>query len=209
MNMNRETLKTIVISIMATILCIVALAACTGQIQASQPTGGDYALNNQNQLFNASARAVGWHQPRQSTELENLLIRNMRYNNPNHKSYVYIYANNGAIKAYFPIVGKCTATDSSATSLWHATNSIGNNDTSNNSTMTVGSTGIAAATVDSPQLDGSYGGNEPGVFCFLDKPGHPMITFNGDYIMSDQYIPLKQAPELVMNDGRNGVNGHK
>lgn len=196
-----ERIKTVIIVILLSAL----LAACGTAImvKAATPSGGDYALNNENQLFQTAARAVGWHQPRWSQEIANHLIRNMRYNDPGHKSYVYIYANNGAIKAYFPVIGKCSATDSSPTSLWHAQPSSGNNDTTNNNSF--GGNDNTGVAVDSPQLDGSYGANEPGIFCFVDKPGHPMITFNGDYIMSDQYIPLHQAPELIVDQTRSGV----
>jgi hypothetical protein len=164
----------------------------------SGPAGGDFALNNQKALFYNTAKAVGWHQPKFSTEIANILTRNIRFNNPNHKSYVYLYANNGVIKGFFPVVGKCSSPDSSATSLWHATDANGNSDTSNNQLMRTGTGDPAGAAVDSPQLDGTYGQNENGIYCYLDKPGHPMVQFNGDYVWSDTFIPLHQAPELII-----------
>jgi hypothetical protein len=211
MKFSKEGFKTVTITVLVTmIVMMVFTAVANGSTVVGAftgPRGGDFALNNQNPLFKETAQAVGWHQPHYSTEIANHLIRNMRYNRKGNKSYVYIYANNGVIKAYFPIIGKCSSTQSSPTSLWHAQGHEGNNDTSNGNYFGGGDhTGVP---VDSPQLDGSYGDNEPGVFCFVDEPGHPMITFNGDYIMTDKYIPLRSEPELIINHKHSGKKGKK
>jgi hypothetical protein len=191
--MNKKTFVQILIAVLLTWFLATGTTVVVVKAFNTTPKGGDYALNNQKSLFYNAIKKTGWKQPRNSTELENLLVRNIRFNNPNHKSYVYVYANNGAIKAFFPVISKCSAVDSSATSQWHAAPRTGNADT------TGGWSGNdIGPAVDSPQLDGSFGGAEPGIFCLLDKPGHPMVQFNGDYIWSDTFIPLKQAPELVI-----------
>lgn len=125
--------------------------------------------------------------PFPSSELNNPLDRaNLaeylkRSNDPKRVSYVYLLSMDAKVISYYTIKGKVTSVSSqllpqddmqhpcSYSECWLTTDSAGD--------------------------DGTYGGNEPGVFFFTTDG--TLVTWTGDYIQSDRPLDVKTPVSLV------------
>lgn len=115
-----------------------------------------------------------------SLELENLSERLNRFNDPNKTSYIYLMSDMGQIYAFFPIKGKV----SSVNSLLSTGDQIVDDPF-----------GPEGVTVESPQLDGSYGTNGDAIFFFTAE--NVYVEWNGKYILMDQPLQLTEQPLLI------------
>jgi hypothetical protein len=110
-----------------------------------------------------------------SLECKNLAEREKRNSDPSKIQYVYLYNFDGSIKGYFTIKGKVSSTQSQM------------------GPMDILVDGCTRAGEDCPQPmeaagdDGSFGPNESGIFFFTTEG--IMVTYSGDYLLSD--APLK------------------
>lgn len=134
-------------------------------------------VNQSGLIKNQPAPMLEW-----SLERDNLSKRITNFNNPNKISYIYLLTNNGQVVAFFDVKGKVSSVNSSLTS----------------SQMLVKSAGYMespVSTVESPQMDGSYGSNGDAIFWF-DSSG-VYHEWNGTYFMSDQAVKLSVQPIMV------------
>jgi hypothetical protein len=115
-----------------------------------------------------------------SLERANIIEHLKRNNVPDRTRFIYLLADTGGIYAYFAIKGKVTSTGAQLTPTddfarvyeggdWHV--------------------------VQGPTDDGSYGGDEGGIYFFTDTGIE--IQWNGRWLLTDE--PLKiQVPSLTL-----------
>lgn len=153
------------------VLTAVLLGA--GSCDEAPSTASDKAKQDRAQQ---AASVVKCGEAKQSLECVNLKEREKRNSDPNRIGYVYLYNFDGSIKGYFVVKGKVSSTQSQM----GPTDDVIYYDR--------GSYGNSATTVEAPGDDGSYGPNEEGIFFFLANG--TMITYSGEYILSDRPLEL-------------------
>ncbi len=129
--------------------------------------------------------------PFPSSELNNPLDRaNLaeylkRNNDPKRISYVYLLSMDAKVIAYYTIKGKVTSVSSQLLPQDDMQHPCGYSE--------------CWLTTDSAGDDGTYGGNEPGVFFFTTS--NALVTWTGDYIQSDRPLDVKTPVSLVAQVG--------
>lgn len=173
---------------MAVVACAALIGfggvACGSSSKGAQQSG----QSQSEQAFKQQSQAEPYPADKLTDSLErkNLAERLLRYNNPSKISYIYLLAPNGStVVSYFTIKGKVTSNDSQMTTSALVDKYCYSGDCS-------------FETVPAPEDDGSYGGNEPGIFFFTTD--NVMVTWSGPYLMTDapmkmngQEIPLQYA----------------
>lgn len=115
-----------------------------------------------------------------SLERANITEHLKRNNQADRTRYIYLLADTGGIYAYFVIKGKVTSTGAQLTPTDDFAKPCGSCD---------------RYVVQGPTDDGSFGGDEGGIYFFDDKGNE--IQWNGRWLLSDQ--PLKiQTPTLTL-----------
>ena len=109
-----------------------------------------------------------------------------RSNDPDRVSYVYLLSMDAKVIAYYTVKGKVTSASSQL---------LPQDDLANS---TCGSCN-EKYVVDSAGDDGTYGGNESGVFFFTTDG--TLVTWTGDYIQSDRPLDVKTPVSLVAKVG--------
>jgi hypothetical protein len=104
-----------------------------------------------------------------------------RNNDPKRISYVYLLSMDAKVIAYYTIKGKVTSVSSQLLPVDDITDPCGSS--------------YCPQVVDSAGDDGTYGGNEPGVFFFTTDG--TLVTWTGDYIQSDRPLDVKTPVSLV------------
>lgn len=117
-----------------------------------------------------------------SLEREQLNERNLRWNDPNKVSYIYLLSDMGTIIGYFPIKGKVSSVNSKLT-------------TNQQMIRRYNTSSSGSGVVESPSMDGSYGSNGDAVFFFLSDGTY--MEWAGKYLLCDNYIKLTQKPVLT------------
>lgn len=141
--------------------------------EACGPSDEDIARDQQQ-----SQKSTG-----ETLEKINLEKKRQREEDPNAISYVYKYTATGAFIGYWVAKGKVSSNGSQRTP-------------EQDIHWTCKSTyGCQPVVVDGAQDDGSYGGEEPGVFFFTSDDVKVVIGDN-DYIYSDKPITLPNIPRL-------------
>ncbi len=157
--------------------CVFLFAACDESSSVgSHGTTVQQINNNQDRLVTS----VPNPQLSNSLERKNISDRLQRLNAQNMNGYIYLLSF-GHVMAYYPVKGKVSSLNSFLTPQeeihW------GNNG--------------AVVTTATPDLDGSYGENDSGIFFFTT--GGVYVEWHGDYLFSDSPLTLSQQPELIMN----------
>ena len=115
-----------------------------------------------------------------SLERANIIEHLRRNNQPDRVRYIYLLADTGGIYAYFVIKGKVTSTGAQLTPT---------------DDFAKGCTTCDYSVVQGPTDDGSFGGDEGGIYFFTDTGME--VQWNGRWLLSDQ--PLKiQTPTLTL-----------
>ncbi len=118
-----------------------------------------------------------------SLERQNLLAKLKFEAKQGTVGYVALVGPQGQLVAYYTVQGKVSSMNSLLTTpqqiQWSGD----------------GYHALAGVTVDSPDLDGSYGPNEPGIF-FITTAGQ-YIEWSGNYLYSDQPMSYTSQPLLV------------
>lgn len=114
-----------------------------------------------------------------SLERENLIKRTKLFNDPNKVSYIYLLSDFGTIISFHVLKGKVSNLSSYLVP---------------DDTVVTHSMNNWAVTVQSPDIDGSYGTNGEGIF-FFDTAG-TYIEWNGKYMLCDR--PLKIDPDSLV-----------
>ena len=116
-----------------------------------------------------------------SIERRNLTEKLLRFNDSNKIAYVTFLSDYGTVIATYTIQGKCSSNQSSLTAteqVWEKGNG-------------------GSLTFPSPGDDGSYGENEPGIFCFTT--GGVLVQWNGKYLLTDAPQQIVSAPVVTYN----------
>jgi hypothetical protein len=121
-----------------------------------------------------------------SVERQNLIERMKRLNDRNLVGYVYLLSDTGQVIASYVTKGKVSSLGSYLTG---------------GETLVDKSGGLCdyndgdCYTVESPDYDGSYGGNPEGIFFFTDTGA--MVEWAGRYVWTDQPLTIKTPVSLV------------
>lgn len=159
-----------IIAIVAVCLALLSLSACNAGPNSNAQSRGQKQTEK---AFNQQSNAVPYpvDQLRDSAERRNLRERLLRFNKQDRLGYVYIF-NFGKVEGYYTIHGKISSTESQMT-----TPNILDHPCS----------GCDRYVLEGPQDDGSYSGNEPGIFFFTTEGA--LIETNLEHLYSDQPIP--------------------
>lgn len=158
------------------LLALFAASACTGSdpIEQNDPTSN---ANYESQKKNDPIPQLN-----DSLERANVIEHLKRNNAADRIRYIYLLADTGGIYAYFVVKGKVTSTASQLT----PTDDVVRQCYSGNCQF---------LTVQGPTDDGSYGGDEGGIYFFTDTGVE--IQWNGRWLLTDQ--PLKiNTPTLTL-----------
>ncbi len=116
-----------------------------------------------------------------SLERANIIEHLKRNNAPDRVRYIYLLADTGGIYAYFVVKGKVTSTGAQLT----PTDSI----------VDPCASSYCPQIVQGPTDDGSFGGDEGGVYFFTDAGVE--IQWNGRWLLTDQPLTIK-TPSLTL-----------
>jgi len=116
-----------------------------------------------------------------SLERANIIEHLKRNNQPDRTRYIYLLADTGGVYAYYVIKGKVTSTGAQLT----PTDDIV--DTCNGS--------YCPQVVQGPTDDGSFGGDEGGIYFFTDTGVE--IQWNGRWLLTDAPMTIK-TPTLTL-----------
>lgn len=169
-------MKTTKIAALA-VAALVTLAACSSSEdrKAAQQTSTD----QQKKYEKAVPFPAGdLNTPLDRANLAEYLKRN---NDPKRVSYVYLLSMDAKVIAYYTIKGKVTSVSSQLLPV--------------DDIIDPCSSSYCPQIVDSAGDDGTYGGNEPGVFFFTTDG--TLVTWTGDYIQSDRSLDIKTPVSLV------------
>lgn len=164
-------------------LAIVALVGGTAG-SCGNNSAGDAAQNDPQAKANFSAQKKNDPVPVLNDSLErgNIVEHLKRNNQADRVRYIYLLADTGGIYAYFVIKGKVTSTAAQLTP-------------TDDLVDICGSGCYELGTVQGPTDDGSFGGDEGGVYFFTDLGVE--IQWNGRWLLTDQ--PLKiNTPTLTL-----------
>lgn len=138
-----------------------------------------------------------------SLERENLIRRYQYLNDRNNVHHVYLMSENGQVVSYYTAQGKVSSVNSKLTNDQQIVASNQCLETEND-----GSDDAANCyfSVESPQMDGSYGENGDGIF-FFTTDGH-YVEWNGIYLVSEEPKNIQTEVMLVdqVDDDGNNVS---
>lgn len=154
--------------------CTLVVAGCgsTEKAEQNDPT----AQAN----FDAQKRNDPVPQLRDSLERANIIEHLKRNNLPDRVRYIYLLADTGGIYAYFVIKGKVTSTSAQLT----PTDDFARNCLNCNWEV-----------VEGPTDDGSYGGDEGGIYFFTSTGIE--VQWNGRWLLTDEPLLIKN-PTLTL-----------
>lgn len=152
---------------------VVATAGCT----SDKP-----AQNNPQAERNYKAQEKNDPVPNLNDSLEraNIAEHLKRNNQPDRIRYIYLLADTGGIYSYFVIKGKVTSTGAQLTPTDDFAKKCGSCDWE---------------VVQGPTDDGSFGGDEGGIYFFTDQGVE--IQWNGRWLLTDQLLKI-QTPTLTL-----------
>lgn len=129
-----------------------------------------------------------------SLERTNISKRLTTFDDPAKVSYIYL-TSYGKVMAFYTVKGKVTSGNKRLTNPQRAINDCGTlinldgGDSWNCTQNTI--------TVDSPELDGTYGSSSSYIFFWTTDGTY--VQWSGEYMLSDQPLKLSTTPELVRN----------
>lgn len=129
-----------------------------------------------------------------SLERQNLIERYQYLNDQNNVHHVYMVSHDGKVINYEVAQGKVSSVNSKLTNDKQVVRA---NDCSwTSASGGAGSEGACYKTVESPQMDGSYGENGDAIF-FFTTDGH-YVEWNGLYVVSEE--PKEITTEVTLVD---------
>lgn len=157
-----------------------------GASSCSQSTTQRRASNNYKAEQNAQSlalqeqlKATPAEYPKFSDERSNINERNIRLNDPNKITYVYLLSRQGTVIAHDVAKGKVSSCSSQILPEQGPINYRG-----------------SELVVPQPEPDGSFGTNGACIFYFTPQGAYR--EFAGDYLMSDQPLNVKNPVNLVV-----------
>lgn len=135
-----------------------------------------------------------------SLERQNLIQRYEYLNDQNNVHHIYLLSHDGKVVHYSVAQGKVSSVNSKLTNdrqIVRAENCNGNHDKGD----------ACWKTVESPQMDGSYGENGDAIFWFTTD-GHYM-EWNGLYVVSEEPKDIRSEVTLVDVVEEEGSSGNE
>lgn len=166
-------MKKVIVAALIAALGIAGLTACSsGKSEQNDPIA----------QANYEAQKANDPIPNLSDSLEraNIIEHLSRNNQPDRVRYIYLLADTGGIYAYFVIKGKVTSTGAQLTPT---------------DDFARGCTGCDMHVVQGPTDDGSFGGDEGGIYFFTDTGME--VQWNGRWLLTDQPLVI-QTPTLTL-----------
>lgn len=159
-----------------------ALAALLGLALLAGCSNSGAAQNDPTAEANFEAQKSNDPVPNLNDSLEraNIIEHLNRNNTPDRVRYIYLLADTGGIYAYFVIKGKVTSTAAQLTPTDDFAKKCGTCDWE---------------VVQGPTDDGSFGGDEGGIYFFTDTGME--VQWNGRWLLTDQPMQIKQ-PTLTL-----------
>lgn len=174
-------MKTKLIAALA--VAVLAATACTSDTSEDRKAAQAISGNQQEKYEKAVPFPAGdLNNPLDRANLAEYLKRS---NDPKRISYVYLLSMDAKVISYYTIKGKVTSVSSQLLPQDDMQHPCGYNE--------------CWLTTDSAGDDGTYGGNEPGVFFFTTDG--TLVTWTGDYIQSDRPLDVKTPVSLVAKVG--------
>lgn len=128
----------------------------------------------------------------ESLERQNLIDRYQYLNDRSNVHHVYMLSHDGKVMNYEVAQGKVSSVNSKLT---NDVQIVRTPDCSYSSGSGAGSEGACYKTVESPQMDGSYGENGDAIF-FFTSDGH-YVEYNGIYVVSEEPKQITTEVTLV------------
>lgn len=124
-----------------------------------------------------------------SANRQNLIDRMKRMNDKNLVGYVYLLSDTGQVVSSYVTKGRVTSMQQYLTSYDAIVNSKGE------LCAKYDGTSAGCYTVESPDLDGTYGYHPEGIFFFTDTGA--MVEWAGKYVWTDQPLSVRTPVSLV------------
>lgn len=171
--MNRRT-KTVAITLAGALALFATTASSCGQDE------GNAARSDKTSTSNFDAQAKNDPVPNLTDSLEraNIAEHLKRNNQPDRIRYIYLLADTGGVYAYYVIKGKVTSTAAQLTP-----------------TDEVVDRHQGDVVTQAPTDDGSFGGDEGGIYFFTDTGVE--VQWNGRWLLTDQPMRIK-TPTLTL-----------
>lgn len=193
---------------------MIALAGCTDVANNSNSDGAKELSNNTNTdvdidgvgesywfeigITEENQKGLVQTQPpfvmETSLERQNLIERYKYLNDENNVHHVYMLSNDGKVVNYEVAQGKVSSVNSKLTNDKQIVRAENCEFDGNNGAG--GAEGSCFKTVESPQMDGSYGSNGDAIF-FFTTDGH-YVEWNGIYVVSEE--PKEITTEVTLVD---------
>jgi hypothetical protein len=165
----------------AMVACGILLAACGGNKQ-QKLAGKNYGKEqlSQQQALSQQLKETPVEYPKFSDERANINERNVRLNDPNKITYIYLLSRAGTVVMHDTAKGKVSACSSQILPEEGPVRYRGDD-----------------LVVPQPEPDGSFGTNGSCIFWFTPQGAYR--EWDGDYLMSDQPITVTNPVNLVVN----------
>jgi len=134
-----------------------------------------------------------------SLERQNLIERYQHLNDRNNVHHVYLLSMDGKVVSYYTAQGKVSSVNSKLTNDRQIVHVSGCGFDGGNGAG--GSKGPCYKTVESPQMDGSYGENGDAVFFFTTSGEY--VEWNGWYLVSEEPKNIQTQVTLVEDVGED------
>lgn len=135
-----------------------------------------------------------------SLERQNLIERYKHLNDRENEHHVYLMSNDGKVISYFVAQGKVSSVNSKLTNDEQIVRAKDCSFDGGNGAG--GAEGSCFKTVESPQMDGSYGENGDAIFFFTTSGEY--VEWNGKYLVSEEPKNIQTAVSLVDVDDEDG-----
>ena len=169
-----------IIGIMILVALLISLVSCTEIPPSTTNTEQKVTEINQERLLtNQPVPQID-----KSLERENLIKRLQLLNDQNKVFYVYLISY-GKVMAFYTAQGKVSSLNTYLT----GKDKIVRNPNG------CASSADCYFSMESPDIDGTYGSNADGVFFFTTEGAY--VEWKGEYMVSDYPLKLSTPPELV------------
>jgi len=170
------------------------ISESTGDDVSEIEVGGSYSYEikatEKNQLNLVKTQPP--FQMESSLERANLIQRYQYLNDENNVHHVYLMSNDGKVVSYFVAQGKVSSVNSKLT----------NDAQIVASQQCLDETSACFKTVESPQMDGSYGTNGDAIFFFTTDGSY--VEWNGKYVVSEEPLNIQTAISLEQQVDEDG-----
>jgi len=207
--MDKHKLKQVLI--IAAVAGMLVLAGCsdtgsgdtekmeekTGKDVSNTNVGDTYAFESKLTEKNQQQLVKGENYPemKNSLERQNLARRYEYLNDQNNQHYIYLMSH-GKVVAEYIAQGKVSSVNSKLT---NDKQIVAREDCLE--TTANGDEAACFKTVESPQLDGSYGENGDAIFFFTSDGRY--VEWNGEYLVSEQPLDVETPVLRIAAEGNN------